>query len=84
MQQHNLLPASIKKTYADHVWKDTGDVFGNYYENEKEFKSTGEESTSIQMSTKEHVENAHLIYYIDQPDARITYKKNGNIHKPYI
>ena len=81
-----MLPASISKTYADHVWKDTGDVFGNYYENEKEFKSTGDEATSIQMSTKAHVENAHLIYYIDQPDARICNRKiaNSNNLKPFI
>ena len=77
-----MLQASITKTYADHIWKNTGEIFGHYYENEKEFKSIGEESTSIQMSTKAHIENAHLIYYIDQPDTRIVFGKVGDNYVP--
>ena len=77
-----MLEASIRKEYADHIWKDTGEIEGYYYVNEKEFKSTGEDSTSIQMSTKAHIENAHLIYFIDQPDTRIVFGKVGSNFVP--
>ena len=78
LKQEISYPALIKKTYKEHVWKTTEEIEGDYLEKDKKFESREDECHKIVMSTKAHVKNAHLIYYIDIPDARIAYSRLGN------